>query len=289
MTIRVSTVVMAHPRRKRFVTELLARLDRPARVVWDERNDRWDTGRRSMLAYDPAATHHLVVQDDAIIPRDLVAGVERALGHAPADSPLCLYCGRNQPYRELVQQLVSRAGGDASWLTMSQLHWGVGIVMPTSLIDDMVTWCDTRTSIANYDRRISRWCQHRGLTVWYPWPSLVDHRDSPSLVAGRGSANRRAHRFLGEDRSVLDCRWTGGVVSIPALNSDAELAKAATEGKWRVVAPCAHVTVATPTGRASQLRFRGAILSGVPLPELRHLLSMGLVEPVDDPAGAGAP
>lgn len=210
----VSVAVMAHPRRAHFLPELQARLDRPARLVFDRRNDRWDTGRRAMLAYDKSATHHLVVQDDAVIPRDLVAGIEQALAHVPESSPLCLYCGRVRPYREVIEALVADAGPGTSWLTMAQLHWGVGIVMPTKWISDMIAWCDERTEIANYDRRISRWCQSRGLTVYYPWPSLVDHRDSPSLVPGRGSAGRRAHRFVGADISALRQRWDGKVVSV---------------------------------------------------------------------------
>jgi hypothetical protein len=278
----VSVVIMADRRREAFVAELLAKLDRPAEVVWDQREDRWDTGRRAMLAYSGDTSHHLVLQDDAVIPHDLVAGVERALGHVPDGSPLALYCGRVRPFREMITALVTAAGDDASWLTMGQIHWGVGIVMPTGLIRRMVAWCDRRSDIANYDRRISRWCQHQGLTVYYPWPSLVDHRDSPSLVAGRGSAGRRAHRFLGANRSALDCDWTGRVVSVPKLDPDLPPDQIA-PGSWRVIGAAAHASVVTTAGRAAQLHFKGAVLSGVPLVEVRHLLSVGLIEPVPNP------
>lgn len=219
MTVRLSVAIMAHRKREAFVRELLAKLDRPAEVVFDRRDDRWDTGRRSWQAIDKTASHGFVLQDDAVIPRDLVAGIENALGHVPEKTPLCLYAGRVRPFRDLVQQLVNAAEEGASWLTMTQIHWGVGIVLPVALIDDMVAWCDDRDEIANYDRRISRWVQHQGLSVYYPWPSLVDHRDSPSLVPNRGSAGRRAHRFLGADKSVLDCDWSGAVVTIPALST----------------------------------------------------------------------
>jgi hypothetical protein len=217
----VGVAIMAHKRRASFVPELLAKLDRSATVVWDERDDRWDTGRRSLLAYRQAEdqpSHWMVVQDDAVIPRDLVAGVEKALEYVPV-APLCLYAGRVRPFRQLVQHMVNQTTGGTSWLSMNQLHWGVGIVMPVELIDACVEWGDARPEIPNYDRRISRWCQHERLTVYYPWPSLVDHRDSPSLVPGRGSSGRRAHRFIGADVSVLDRRWDGTVVSMPTLNA----------------------------------------------------------------------
>lgn len=226
MSVALSAVIMAHPRRRVFVDELRARLDRPVEVVWDRRDDRWDTGRRAMLAYDRGATHHLVLQDDAVICRDLLAGVERALAAVPAPpgtpTPLCLYAGRVRPFRVAVQRLVDTAGPGTSWLTMAQMHWGVGIVVPTQTITEMVGWCDQRTDIDNYDKRISRWLQHQRITVWYPWPSLVDHRDSPSLVAGRGSRGRRAHHFAGADTCALHLDFSGGVVSIPALDRTVE-------------------------------------------------------------------
>lgn len=220
MSPTVSVVVMAHRKREAYIPGLLAALDRPAEVVWDAGdNNRWNTGRRAWQAVDRSTSHGLTIQDDAIPCRDLVAGIEQALQHVPPDSPLCLYCGRTRPYRELVQRLVTEAGQETSWLTMAQCHWGVGIVMPTKWIDDMVAWCDTRSEIANYDRRISRWIQHQGLTVYYPWPSLVDHRISPSLVPGRQAAGRHAHRFLGADRSALDQDWGGRVAAIPQLSA----------------------------------------------------------------------
>lgn len=222
MSARVSVTVMAHPDRERFIPELLRRLDRPAEVIWDRYGDRWDTGRRAMLAYDREATHHLVIQDDALVCNDLVAGVERALEHVPAKAgvptPLCLYAGRIRPFRTYVERLVDRARESTSWLTMAQLHWGVGIVLPTSLIEDCIAWGDGRSDIANYDKRISRYLDSQRITVWYPWPSLVDHRTSPSLVPGRTSRGRYAHRFLGADQSALDVDWTGRVVSVPQLN-----------------------------------------------------------------------
>jgi len=213
----VSVAIMAHRKREAFVPGLMAALDRPADVVWDRRDDRWDTGRRAMLSFDPSATHHAVIQDDAIVCRDLIAGIERALEHVPPGTPLCLYAGRLRPFREAVQRLVDRTREDTSWLAMGQMHWGVGIVMPTELIKDAIAWGDGRPDIPNYDWRLSCWLGLQGIPVWYPWPSLVDHRDSPSLVPGRVGA-RHAHRFVGADASALDLRWDGGVVSIPELS-----------------------------------------------------------------------
>jgi hypothetical protein len=268
-----------------MVDELLGWLDRPAEVVFDRRGDRWDTGRRSWQAVGRSASHGLVIQDDALVCRDLVAGVEKALQHVPDGSPLCLYCGRVRPNRELVQGLVRAAGPGTSWLSMGQIHWGVGIVLPTAAIDDMIAWCDKHPEIDNYDLRISAWVANRGLTVYYPWPSLVDHRESPSLVPGRTPAGRRAHRFLGVDRSALDQDWSGRVVSVPRLDPGLPPDQIA-PGSWVVVGTAANVSVVTGTGRARQMHFRGAILTGVPVVEVQHLMSVGLIEPAPNPQPA---
>jgi hypothetical protein len=213
----VSVAIMAHPRRSAFIPEMQAMLDRPAEVVWDDgSNSRWGTGRRALLAYDPEASHHLVLQDDSIIPRDLVAGVEQMLTHAPQDVPVCLYVGKVRPYKEMVADYVKRAKG-ASWLVMDRLNWGVAVVLPASMIEAVVAAGDAQT-IPNYDSRMSSFFEAKGIEVWYPWPSLVDHRETPSLVPGRVGAGRVAHQFIGAGASALDTEYTGAVLRLPNAN-----------------------------------------------------------------------
>lgn len=210
----LSVAVMAHPRRAAYVDELVDALDRTPKVVWDEINDRHDTGVRALEAYDPQATHHLVVQDDAVVCPDLVAGVERALKWCPPDVPLCLYVGRVRPFPREIERLVAQAGErGASWLTMQGVYWGVGLVVPTADIDALSGWFRAST-VSNYDRRISTWYVEQGRNVWYPWPSLVDHRGDESLVYEHG-AGRFAHRFVGVEQSALDIDWSGPVVDVP--------------------------------------------------------------------------
>lgn len=213
----ISVAVMAHRSRERHIPYLLESLDdqyatRPAEVVWDRHNDRWDTGRRSQLAYDPLATHHLVVQDDALLCRDLVAGLLRAVALVP-DHPIGLYTGKVRPAQDTVVRLVDRAQREHnSWIAMQGPWWGVAVLTPTYLIDEMIAWCDQRPEIQNYDRRMSRFYDHIGLECWYSVPSLVDHRvgdGEPSLVPGRGNGDgRTAYRFLGERASACDVAWT---------------------------------------------------------------------------------
>lgn len=206
----ISVAIMAHPKREQWIPDLADALDIEPTVVWDERNDRWDTGRRSLLAYDPGASHHLVVQDDAIVCRDLVAGLERIAKVAGAH-PVGLYMGRVRPNRPRVQRQVDQARrAKTPWVTMPGPWWGVGIMLPTDDIEAVVSFGDQRRDIGNYDRKIGRFYERRKIDCLYTAPSLVEHRHgrgNPSLIAGRTALNRRAWWFIGEDASALDVDW----------------------------------------------------------------------------------
>lgn len=206
----LSCAVMAHPKREGMVAELLTMLDRPVPVVWDEIQDRHDTGIRAMTAYDPACTHHLVIQDDVLPCPDLVAGAERALKYVPQDVPVSLYVGKVRPFGRAVTAATAAAGSDASWITMAGIYWGPAVIVPTHLIDDMAAWY-RRSAVTNYDRRMSTWFQKRRVLCWYSWPSLVDHRGDESLVNGHGPG-RHAHRF--HPGSALEVDWSGPVVDM---------------------------------------------------------------------------
>jgi hypothetical protein len=184
-------------------------------TVGDKKNDRWDTGSRSLLAYDKDADWHMVVQDDALLPPDFYEGVKKMLKFVPASSPVGLYYGRVRPREQEARGLTERAEREnASFIVHNGPWWGVGIVLPTAHIREVVKWGDEQSRIPNYDRRISRYYAHERIPCYYPFPSLIEHRHgegNPSLVPGRFSLNRRAWKFVGP-RSALDVEWTGAAL-----------------------------------------------------------------------------
>ena len=213
--MKVSAAVMAHPARAGMVDELLGWLDRPVPVVWDQINDRHDTGLRALKAYDPTASHHVVIQDDVVPARDLLAGIERALDQVPggaADHPVSFYIGSVRPFGDAIKKAVAMAGGSTSWLSMQGIYWGPAVAFPTSTLPALIQHF-TSSKVQNYDRRASKWFERRGVACWYSWPSLVDHRGDVSL-AHDAAPGRRAHRFVGADTSALDLDWSGGTVRL---------------------------------------------------------------------------
>lgn len=204
---------MAHPSREHFVAELELRLDRPATVVWDRGAGEWDTGRRALLAADPAATHHLVIQDDAIPCRDLVSGVEFAAVLA-GEQPIGLYVGNDGPpsFAPLIERCLDTG---APWFRAGGPHWGVGVVIPTSHARQIVEAMDRRADVPNYDARIAKWYRKAGIEALYPMPSLLEHRAGPSLFANR-SPERSAHRFVGAESSALELDWSRPPLTTPS-------------------------------------------------------------------------
>jgi hypothetical protein len=192
---------MAHPKRAGYVRELLPQLGHPE-VVWDTQGSRWETGRRAWATFDPTHNHHTVIQDDSVPCRHFLTHLDRALLHTPA-VPLVLYAGATMRDRF---KTVPR---NASFVVLERIWWGVGISLPTPLIPQALEWADSEEG-DQYDHRLSSFFEAMGIPIWYTWPSLVDHRNGPSLIPGRGGG-RHAYNPAGR-RTQL--KWTGKVVDL---------------------------------------------------------------------------
>lgn len=216
--VRLSVAIMAHPKRQRYMPYLLRKLGATQdRIVMDRENNRWDTGRRSQLHFDPDATHHVVVQDDAIVCEDFIEGLTNAIKSKPSH-PISLYTGKVRPLGPFVDRMVRQAHNlGRTWIRMDGPLWGVAVCAPVHLIEDMVAACDKMVNTPNYDMRMVKYYQSKGIKCYYTIPSLVSHRvgaDDPSLVPGRGSGSGRvAHSFIGEDESAAKIKWTRGYVT----------------------------------------------------------------------------
>lgn len=206
---------MGHPSRQKFITQLHREMP-DAEVVMDRENDRWETGRRALLAYDPNASHHCITQDDAILCRDYTETVE-VVAEAAGERPVGLYVGSPRPHADVVLTAMKRAKREKlPWIEMAGPWWGVAIIIPTSAMPELVEWGDLNPRIKNYDRRVSRYFEKLGIDCWYTVPSLVDHRpvaQNPSLIKGR-TGDRRAYSFVGTKTSPLSIDWTRGPVRV---------------------------------------------------------------------------
>lgn len=246
--MEVSASVMAHPDRAESVSALLEALDRPAPVYWDPAGppsgdgDRvWSVAREAWAMADPAARYHVLIQDDALPCRDLLAGLEKALEHVEPGSLVCPYLGQGRMVPTRWEQMARRAdAAGAAWVRSTKLMWGVCLAAPVEIIPEMIEWCDRKARMPD-DMRVGRWFERAGREVWYTWPSLVDHRAGPSLTKHRAT-ERTARRY--HPGSALELDWAGPVVTDPMVTLRRG-PRSAPRGMWKANSqPVRSVTTA---------------------------------------------
>lgn len=196
----LSLTVMAHPKRRAAAQRLAVAVGADA-IEWDTCDDEWDTGRRAIATHDPAGTHHLVLQDDALPIPDFRHHAAAALEQHP-DALVSFYLGTSRPpqWQPAVDDACMRAeDAGAAWISVPTLLHGVAIAIPTVEIPNLLAWCERPT--VPYDERLGMYWRHvLDRPVLYTWPSLVDHDDGPTIARHRDGVHRdepRRARMVG--------------------------------------------------------------------------------------------
>jgi hypothetical protein len=193
----ISVAIMAHPDRA-AAAEALA-IETGAQLVWDEVGDEWDTGRRALAAFHPDASHHVVLQDDAIPILGFLEHAIAAIAHEPS-SLISFYLGTSKPrsWQPWVDDAIEAADREgAAWLSCERLLHGVALALP---VEDIQILLAAELPALPYDERIGHWFAQQGRPSLYTWPSLVDHADGDTLVAhadGQPRTEPRRARRLG--------------------------------------------------------------------------------------------
>lgn len=196
--IVLETHVVAHVSRFEMATALGSLVG--AQHVWVSEEStvkgEWRNHARALkMALSTECTHAVILQDDAVPVDRFKRLVYEAVEQRP-DDVIGLYVGTYRPAALAVLEAVHTAEETgASWLRSRDLHWGVGTVFPTSLIKEMTSWCAEHSKLP-YDQRVSEWLRLVERPVYYTWPSLVDHADTPTVIKGRvkNTPARVAHR-----------------------------------------------------------------------------------------------
>lgn len=188
--MKISVAIMAHPARKQQAEYLFNQVRRypfaGPRIIFDEVNEEWQTGKRALQSGLDAGEWHVVIQDDAILTPDFYQNIENAIKALPVKTLFSLYTGTSRPLSRRVKEAVDKAN-DGEWLQSHQLYWGVGIVIPSDHIAAMLEFVEPIE--LQYDNKVGEFYCQNDLPVYYCIPSLVDHNDvMGSLIAGHGAA-----------------------------------------------------------------------------------------------------
>lgn len=190
MRNKLSIVIMAHPSRAKYIPYLKEMLgDVP--VVFDEKNNIWDTCRRAWLAHDFDCEYGVVIQDDALITSNFREKAEKLLTE---DFIYSFYTG----YMLENRVKVAEAHGK-DHIISGMIFNEIALCMKTVRIKSMVKFCDERK--ADTDQEIVKWARQKNLKILYPIPSLVDHRDEESIYRSnygkpQVDRERKAIRFI---------------------------------------------------------------------------------------------
>lgn len=186
---------MAHPKRAEFFPYLSRCLGDVPFSIDNKGYGVWENCKRAWKMNDKEAEYHVVIQDDAILCKGFVKKAEEFLEkHKPQVASF--YYGNRM--RDLDQ---ARRDKKKGWTTKRAPTWGVAICIKRELIPEMIEYCDTLFERQD-DTRIGKFCKSRGIPVYFPLPSLVDHRtheEAKSLVGDPGQ-NRRAWFFIDDPK-----------------------------------------------------------------------------------------
>lgn len=180
----ISYSIMAHPKRAEYALDLMRNLNAP--IALDEKKCLWENAKRAWRMHQDLSDAHFVIQDDAILCKNFKERVEALVTQYPGHA-YCLYAGKN---------LKSLKGKFSQTIIHNRIHWGIGLGLPAEHIEPFLKFGDRWTSrygTKHSDTRLCRYCREVGLKVVYPYPSLIDHRQIPSLIGD--SSTRSAYAF----------------------------------------------------------------------------------------------
>lgn len=188
---QVTYGVVAHVARKSMADKLISRLGAVSHFDDGSLGSNANHDLVWREASRDASDWVCILEDDAVISDSFESDLCVALSNAPRRSVIGLYVGGERPPQWQHRVLKAAAKADAAgaaWLSCDTLLWGVGVALPVELVGPMLSTVEY--SDAPYDFRLGRWAILNRLPVYYPWPSILDHSDPPTLIDHKDGAPR---------------------------------------------------------------------------------------------------
>ncbi|MFE9613346.1 hypothetical protein [Streptomyces sp. NPDC006012] len=185
---------MSHPRRSRTAQDLIEKAPEGfLRLVLDPEPDGPPTALRTALsawsAADPAATHHLVLQDDALPGPDFFDRVQDAVRAAPG-AAIAFFTSWNSRNGAAVRMAALRG---ARWAVAAQEYTPtVALVLPTPVALGFAEFARRHGDGWPDDVIMQRYLRARRVPSYLTVPNLVEHDDFPSVARNDHHGLRRA-------------------------------------------------------------------------------------------------
>ncbi|MFF5204992.1 hypothetical protein [Streptosporangium sp. NPDC000396] len=212
--LNIGMAVMYHPSRTPQARALAERCS-PLRPVLVEDPDPAGvpsplrTAKLAWAASRPDATHHLVLQDDAVLAEDFLEHLEAVVTRRPSHG-IALYVNRGSLRNGYLVRRAAAMGARWSPLSRSEYTPTLGFLLPAenarSLADYLRTVPD---EFRDDDEVVTLFCRERGIPVVATVPNLLDHGDLPSVAGNHGHGARHAAVF-GDHVKMTPGYWDGG-------------------------------------------------------------------------------
>jgi len=196
MISQLSISVMAHPSREAKFAYLRSRLGEDTPFAVDDGRGIIENCLHAWELHDPEASHHVVLQDDSIVCEGFKEKAEAFIDRVHRQ-----YKGGHKAFsfyfgaRQALQQLAV-AGMKQGYVIRRRPYWGVAICLPVPLIPEMIREVRAMTGNEKHDdARIGNYLAQKGIAVFFPMPSLIDHSHGHSLVGDPGE-NRHAFAYI---------------------------------------------------------------------------------------------
>jgi hypothetical protein len=203
MTIKISATIMAIPERMDFVPILKEKLGDVPVSIDTEHKGEWFNCKQAWRMQDMTADWGVVIQDDAVVCKDFYKRAEETILKGKeilkTDDFFCsFYYGKRHSALRLKE---GEDALNAGYWVNSAPKWGVSICMPIKYIEEMIAFCDELNGPdfkTADDARIAKFVIHKKLKVFFPFPSIVDHRHGKSYVGDAGET-RHCYKFIDDE------------------------------------------------------------------------------------------
>ena len=218
--IRLSTAVMAHPRRREEALRLQQEYpELDIKVVFDPDPDgppaTLRTARAAWEAVADGATHHLVLQDDVLLCRDFPALVTEALRVAPTGA-IALFATWSMASAQAIR-LAALVG--ASWTRVVD-DWTPtqALILPAEWAREFAEYARDLPESRPDNRAMATFLAQRGRDTFASIPNLVEHAPTRSLLLNDLLQGVRSATVFAGDRAPDGPVFSGAVAAPPALS-----------------------------------------------------------------------